>query len=269
MKRSILFLIVICFSKLYGQEDHLFIEGKDIWIRETPINGKVIMKLNTGDKCLILKKRSPQTIKGCYDYWYKINHNDKIGWVFGSQTSVKTEESKYNLNFTTQLKKFIKVLKTDNKQIQKYIHSKYKLRYIEEGPGIYPNILLIHSFDSLTQQVQKLNTYIDDFSKKQEVPIKYYNGEIKTFKPMTAYVDTREIKFSRCSDATEIELRYIHEIDIDSEEFKNTSEYKELRETINLENQIKKEVRINSFRFYFILKNSKWYVAVIDSVNGL
>lgn len=55
MKRIIFILAVICFSNLYSQ-NYLFIEGKGIWIRETPINGKVIMKLNTGNKCVILKK---------------------------------------------------------------------------------------------------------------------------------------------------------------------------------------------------------------------
>ncbi|WP_219009346.1 SH3 domain-containing protein [Aquimarina litoralis] len=268
MKRGILFLIIICFGDLYGQ-DYLFIEGKDIWIRETPINGEVIMKLNTGDKCIILKKGSPQTIKGCYDYWYKINYNDETGWVFGSQTSIKTDESMHNLNFTAQLKEFLNLLKTNSKQIQKYIHPQYKLRYIDEGHGIYTDISLHHSFDSLIKQKEYFRKYIDDFSKANKIPIQYYDGEIETFSPMNAYVNTEKITFSQCSYSAKIILRHQHEIDIDSEEFKKTEEYKELRATINLEKQIKKKVNINDYGFFFFLEGFKWYLGVIDSVSGL
>ncbi|MEA3451309.1 MAG: SH3 domain-containing protein, partial [Bacteroidota bacterium] len=65
-------------------EQFLFIEGNQIWIRKTPSTGKVIMKLNDGTKCKLLKKGKKETIKGITDYWYKIKYKEKKGWVFGS-----------------------------------------------------------------------------------------------------------------------------------------------------------------------------------------
>jgi hypothetical protein len=35
------------------------------------------------------KKGEEQIIRGHKDYWYKIEHNGKTGWVFGAQTSLK------------------------------------------------------------------------------------------------------------------------------------------------------------------------------------
>ncbi|MEA2041064.1 MAG: SH3 domain-containing protein [Bacteroidota bacterium] len=71
-------------------ENLLEIQGDDIWIRDEPATGKVIMKLNTGDRCKILKKGKQQTINKSTDFWYKIEFNDEEGWVFGSQTSLST-----------------------------------------------------------------------------------------------------------------------------------------------------------------------------------
>jgi hypothetical protein len=67
----------------------LFIHGKEIWVRDSPTTGKVVMKLNDGDRCKILEKGKAETIRGSADYWYKIEYTEKQGWVFGSQTSVK------------------------------------------------------------------------------------------------------------------------------------------------------------------------------------
>ena len=39
---------------------YLTIEGIDIWIRNKPETGKVIMKLNSGDKCILIEKGKEQ-----------------------------------------------------------------------------------------------------------------------------------------------------------------------------------------------------------------
>ncbi|MFC2080447.1 hypothetical protein ACFLRQ_03125 [Bacteroidota bacterium] len=71
-------------------KDTLTIEGKDIWIRDYPATGEVIMKLNTGDACVILEKGELAVIRDNVDYWYKIEFDGKEGWVYGSQTSKKS-----------------------------------------------------------------------------------------------------------------------------------------------------------------------------------
>ncbi len=67
---------------------YLIIHGKDIWVRDVPTTGKVVTKLNEGDKCQIFEKGKLESIKGRPDYWYKIDFNNNQGWVFGSQTDL-------------------------------------------------------------------------------------------------------------------------------------------------------------------------------------
>ncbi|MBW1295549.1 hypothetical protein [Aquimarina litoralis] len=88
-------MLVLCSNVLLGQ-DVLVIEGKDIWVRETPKTGRVVMKLNTGDTCSVLKKSDMQIIRGQEDFWYYIDFKGEKGWVFGSQTSIKQKASLHN-----------------------------------------------------------------------------------------------------------------------------------------------------------------------------
>jgi len=48
----------------------LSIIGKDIWVRDTPATGNVLMKLNGGDRCTVLEKGFMEMIRGDADYWY-------------------------------------------------------------------------------------------------------------------------------------------------------------------------------------------------------
>ena len=71
------------------KQDSLRIEGDNIWVRDIAKKGKIVMKLNEGDRCVILDTSKVDTIRGCIDYWYQIKCRDTIGWVFGSQTNIK------------------------------------------------------------------------------------------------------------------------------------------------------------------------------------
>jgi len=79
-------------SEIIKSENILVIKGKDIWIRNKPISGKVIMKLNTGDTCNILEMTNEDQVRDMFDYWYKIEFEGKTGWVFGAQTNKKSRE---------------------------------------------------------------------------------------------------------------------------------------------------------------------------------
>jgi hypothetical protein len=72
-------------EKIY---DELIIKGKDIWVRDVPSTGKVVMKLNDGEKCRILQKSELSFVNGLPDYWYQIEINANRGWVFGSQSNI-------------------------------------------------------------------------------------------------------------------------------------------------------------------------------------
>ncbi len=112
------------------EQDSLYIEGSNIWIRDNPKKGKILMKLNTGDRCVVLDTGKVDTIKGCIDYWYQIKHHDTIGWVFGSQTDIKSERSKETLLFLKQNREKLKCNNLDYTFINQKKKSYYTLSNI-------------------------------------------------------------------------------------------------------------------------------------------
>ncbi|PKV49174.1 hypothetical protein ATE84_1191 [Aquimarina sp. MAR_2010_214] len=102
MIRILFFLVVTTVNLGYGQANNnaelhtsnsndttLVITGDNIWVREYPKTGEVVFTLNDGEVCRVLEKGEEQIIRGNRDFWYKIEHSSKIGWVFGSQTSIR------------------------------------------------------------------------------------------------------------------------------------------------------------------------------------
>ncbi len=83
-------LFTSCGETTNEKKGQLIIEGKDIWVREKSFTGNVIMRLNSGDTCEIIEKGEEVQLKDMLDHWYKIKFNETIGWVFGSQTNLKT-----------------------------------------------------------------------------------------------------------------------------------------------------------------------------------
>ncbi|MEI6852865.1 MAG: SH3 domain-containing protein, partial [Bacteroidota bacterium] len=58
-------------------------------IRSYPsLQSGVLIQLNTGDICRILEKSELVNVNGTNDYWYKINCNGNVGWVFGAFTTL-------------------------------------------------------------------------------------------------------------------------------------------------------------------------------------
>lgn len=78
-------------DKRFSKNECLEIVGKDIWVRDVPATGEVVMKLNDGDLCKLRKKDKFEIIRNMPGYWYKIEFEGKEGWVFGSQTSLANE----------------------------------------------------------------------------------------------------------------------------------------------------------------------------------
>lgn len=66
----------------------LVVQGKDIWVRDNPKTGNVVMKLNTGDSCRVLERGPFQIIRTKPNYWYKIEFNGTQGWLFGAQSDL-------------------------------------------------------------------------------------------------------------------------------------------------------------------------------------
>lgn len=91
-------------------DEYLTIKGNQIWIRQKPSVGKVVMKLDEGTKCKILEKGKKETINDETDFWYFIEYKGKQGWVFGSQTDIKEPKITDNnsLDSKTEISDFIK-----------------------------------------------------------------------------------------------------------------------------------------------------------------
>ena len=73
------------------EKQYITIIGNNIWVRDAPSDGEVIMKLNDGDRCELLEKGKYEEIRGMKDYWYKIKFDGKEGWVYGSQTDYQQD----------------------------------------------------------------------------------------------------------------------------------------------------------------------------------
>lgn len=116
------------------ESDVLVIEGENIWVRNKPSTGEVVMKLNNGDKCKIIEKGKKEQIRDMVDYWYKISYNDKEGWVFGSQTNLKTGEQPVLEDFATFLGEFVENSKA-GKSLAKHIHKQIGV-YEGNNPGV-------------------------------------------------------------------------------------------------------------------------------------
>jgi len=117
----------------------LVIEGKDIWVREYPTDGEVILKLNTGDECKILKKGKEETIKGVTDYWYKIDYNGEIGWVFGSQGSLKYKKESTEIKKASEKIEIEFKLVAENKKLTDNIIFDLLSKHYEVIPENYLN----------------------------------------------------------------------------------------------------------------------------------
>ncbi len=113
--------------------NELTIKGNEIWVRSEPSTGKVVMKLNDGDKCKIIEKGEKEQIRGMVDYWYKISYDGKEGWVFGSQTNLKTDEQPVLENFSNFLTSFISKVK-QKKEVGSFIHPQVGVA-IGKNPG--------------------------------------------------------------------------------------------------------------------------------------
>lgn len=119
-------------NKVNPPVEKLVIVGNNIWVRSKPATGEVIMKLNDGTECVILDVSDEQVIRGMVDVWYKIEHDGKQGWVFGSQTDRKFKATldsfepyiKHFLSACFSDKNLDSLIYHEDKYMDSYIHPK-------------------------------------------------------------------------------------------------------------------------------------------------
>lgn len=70
-------------------DDQLYITAPELNVRKKPNleDDNVIFQLTEGSICEILRKGNKEEIGSMKDYWYKIQFNNKEGWIYGYHTS--------------------------------------------------------------------------------------------------------------------------------------------------------------------------------------
>lgn len=226
----------------------LIIEGKNIWARKTPVTGDVLMKLNTGDVFKILEVGEEMQIKNMLDKWYKIEFNDTIAWVFGSQTNLKTGKTAKIEDFNTFIKKNAENILKQN--FAKFIHKDIGIN-IFHNPGVFTVIDTIKSARIPLNYI-KINTK-NIFNKK---PKGHFCDGYPNAKNGIYYWKVSEKDLPASSDMT-------NPNEVKSKRFTLPKQYKN--------NKIYKiqliENKYHIAYFYFINISSNWYLLCEDYVD--
>jgi len=79
---------------------YTYVKGENVNVRNEPtvFKNNVIKRLNTNDQCKILERTTLTEVISPYgeDYWYKVEYNNVIGWVFGKFLSEELIDIDYN-----------------------------------------------------------------------------------------------------------------------------------------------------------------------------
>ncbi len=235
-------------------EQFLTIEGKEIWVRNAPTTGEVVMKLNDGDKCKVLQKGEQQTIKGNADFWYEIEFNGKTGWVFGSQTSLKTgivSQSKAVSQEEQELAEitdFLEKMHSDFNKISNYFYDKQGVLLIT-NPGAFYII-------SFTKDLSTMESLI-----KSPVNCKIEFGKWPKFN-MDEYKWGKEGCFAEKVKGdkkfqTTAEIMIEYELGLSKED-------EQKAKNLGKQVQIKILNTATDVRYYLGKKNGKWSLIGID-----
>ncbi|NBC82394.1 MAG: hypothetical protein GVY19_03335 [Bacteroidetes bacterium] len=155
---------------------------ENVWIREKPVDGEVMAKLNKATFCYVLERGEPDTIRNVADVWYKITVNDKVGWVFGSQLSIRAAKP---VEFGKIIHVFMEAYNDKNvKKLDHYVHPQYGISYGfvlcgDNKPDFadvksYPDFI---SFDTLQHFKSDFPVIRCNQPQKKEIP--KYLGELK------------------------------------------------------------------------------------------
>ncbi|ADR22750.1 hypothetical protein MATR_34040 [Marivirga tractuosa] len=142
----IIFSLLVLSNYLYAQQKSLLIEGNNIWVRDRPGTGEVVMKLNDGDSCGFDFPRQFEIIRGTPHYWYPIQYKGQYGYVFGSQTnqeftdlplkSANPEElwERFKNHYLTQAKKQKEEWDDFDYEFEDR-GSSFQYNFVEDGPS--------------------------------------------------------------------------------------------------------------------------------------
>ena len=263
-----------------NSQDYLLIEGETIWVRATPVTGKVVMKLNTDDNCKVLKCGIKDTIRGNIDFWYHIEFDDQKGWVFGSQTSIKSEETKQIQSFEKQFANFINAVEeNDFETMNKFIHPKYGYYYIFR-PGVMDGYSNHFSFEEkFNSEYSALKILAEMYSKKKPKH-KSFNKILRCCCQFEGFF-TNNAKID-CTILSRLYERMLVFLNPQMEDELTEEQEKELQQLRNIEHKTEKTIILSfmeeeegynmceekytvSISFSFLRDGLSWYLIIVDT----
>lgn len=157
------------------QKEYLIIEGENIWVRSEPSTGEVVMKLNSGDTCDLIQKAHFEEIRDMYDYWYEIRFEGKTGWVYGSQTNLKTGMSRAEvrqaglLDDIHPLEEFFELYMNRDPEIKKYVYEGHGIAKLT-NPGVMCGATIIDKVEFGSLSTSRLTKGIPSGDKCEIFP---------------------------------------------------------------------------------------------------
>jgi hypothetical protein len=241
-------------EKEEDKTDYLSIEGKDIWVRNQPSTGDVVMKLNSGDKCKILEKGKQETINKQTDFWYKIEFEGETGWVFGSQTSEKTGITAQNPKADSgqkalkQVNQLISDIHKSYPNISQYFYDSRGILFLN-NPGVYDVVEYTSDLSIMEMLLKEKSTCKLKFQKWPEFSFEKSQWE-------------KSGCFAEQVNGTNI----FHETAKVMREYSLPVTDMIIDETKKLGTQVRIKVlnTKNNIRYYFGTKNGEWKLIGID-----
>lgn len=235
-------------------EEYLTIEGNDIWVRNAAGDGEVIMKLDNGNQCLILEKGEEETINGYTDFWYKIDFEGKTGWVFGSQTSVKTGISSEANSISeeektiAEIESFVGNLHKNHKEIADYFFDRQGVLLIN-NQGVYQTVVLTTNLSVMESLLEKPFNCDMQFRKWPD-----FDFERSVWKSTGCFAE--KVRGDKRFQTVAQEMK---EYDLPVSDF-----------VIQRSRELGKQIRVKilntqtNVRYYLGRKNNNWYLIGID-----
>lgn len=242
------------------------------------------MKLNTGDKCKVLEKGLKDTIRENIDYWYKIEFNSQQGWVFGSQSSIKTGQKIVPETFNEAMKRLIKAVDEEDMQsLNSFVHPGYGV-FSLECPGAFEYYTNQTSLDVLWNSESSglkfhMNNLSREYSKQKPKEYEAVSSIFCCSGHPGLYILKGKITHHPVSGNAEAYFKIFNETPTDEEikanqkdvQVKKSIEDKITRQIIIAENELSDSGCGSEYYvftiLYFLYENGKWYLVIFAPVS--
>jgi len=261
-----------------SKEELIYIEGDNIWVRSKPKRGKVILKLSNGVVCTLQKKGDLDTIRGYIDNWYQIKYKDSIGWVFGSQTTLKSEDTKRTQLFLQQSNQFLEALiSKDFKTLNSFILENEPVHCVlATSTNDYLRTTITNDLETTTEKFYDIKDLLNYISKiyTSESKISYLNLLENEYAREPYSITTFGVFYERLYDGNNYisnyekwQIKYDMMVTDSAEQMKNEHLKYVEREK---ETQFRLIVALVTptdddplYQFYFYFRQGKWYLSGI------